>query len=125
MSRVQPRGPALPAYDRSPHRTYGLGCGQFGFALNVSGCGAQSVYVYKDPIHAVGLNFSGTTIHGELAAQLTPGRNVVAHVGQQIILQNAQGALCVVDLLGVQSEVTSPDYVPASIRFRYRILTDS
>lgn len=112
-------------YDRSPHRTYGLGCGQFGFALKVSGSGAQSVYVYKDPIHAVGLNFSGTTSHGELAAQLTPGRNVVAHVGQQIILQNAQGALCVVDLLGVQSEVTSPDYVPASIRFRYRILTDS
>lgn len=112
-------------FDRSPHRTYRLGCGQFGFALNVSGCGPQSVYVYKDPIHAVGLNLSGATSHGELAPQLTPGRTVVAHVGQQIILQNAQGALCLVDLLGVQPEVTQPIYIPASIRFRYRILTDS
>ncbi len=112
-------------YDRSPHGTYRFGCGQFGFALHVSGCGAQSVYVYKDPIHAMGLNLSGATSQGELAAQLTPGRSVVADVGQQIILQNAQGALCLVDLYRVQREVTHPDYVPASIRFRCRILTDS
>ncbi|MDO5619650.1 toll/interleukin-1 receptor domain-containing protein [Kocuria sp.] len=113
------------AYERSPGRTYRLGCGEFEFAFFISGCGAQSVYVLKDYIHAVGLNLSGATQHEELASQLTPGRSVVAHVGQQIILQNQQGALCLVDLLAVQREVTQPDYIPASVRFRYRILTDS
>lgn len=83
------------------------------------------MYVLKDPIHAVGLNHSGTRHLEDLALQLTPGRYVIAHVGQQVILQNSQGALCVVDLLAVQREVTDADYKPAAIQFRYRILVDS
>lgn len=113
------------AYERSPGRRYSLGAGEFSFVLDVSAHHTQSVYVLKDPIHAVGLNLTGTTDHGELASQLTPGRSVVAHEGQQIILQNEQGALCLIDLLGVRRETTQPDYTPASIQFRYRILTDS
>ncbi|WP_244328586.1 hypothetical protein [Yimella sp. cx-51] len=104
---------------------YKLGCGEFEFALEISACGAQSVYVCRDPIHAVGLNLSGSADHDELASQLTPGRHVIAQVGQQLILQNQQGALCLVDLLAVQHEVTQPEYTPASVRFRYRILTGS
>lgn len=112
-------------YERSPGEQYSLGAGEFSFILNVSGHSTQSVYVLKDPIHAVGLNLVGATEHAQLAAQLTPGRSVVAHVGQQIILQNHQGSLCLVDLLAVQREVTQPEYTPPRIRFRYRILTDS
>jgi len=113
------------AYERSPGQTFRLGCGEFSFALQVAQHGEQSVYVLKDPIHAVGLNHSGTRHLEDLALQLTPGRYVIAHVGQQVILQNSQGALCVVDLLAVQREVTDADYKPAAIQFRYRILVDS
>ncbi|MGO3358923.1 MAG: toll/interleukin-1 receptor domain-containing protein [Bifidobacterium crudilactis] len=112
-------------YDRAPNKTYSLGYGQFTFKLAVSGCGAKSVYVYKDPIHAVGLNRSQAVSKSDLAAQLTPGRTVVMNVGQEAILQNQQGALCLIALLDCQQETTSPTYMPASIRFNYRILLDS
>ncbi len=112
-------------YERSPGRTYTIGHGEFGFKFHVSGHHTRSVYVLKDYIHAVGINRTGTTSHDELAAQLTPGRSVVASVGQQIILQNEVGALCIVDLLDVQREATEPEYTPASITFRYRVLVDS
>jgi len=113
------------AHEQAPGHTYSLGHGEFSFKLDVSSCGPQSVYVYKDPIHAVGLNRSGATSRDDIAVQLTPGRIVVASVGQQVILQNEHGALCLVDLADVRTETTSPVYSPASIRFRYRILLDT
>lgn len=120
-----PEGEVHFEYDRSPANTFALGVGEYGFKFEVSGHGAQCVYVYKDHVHAVGLNRTDATSHDELAAQLTPGRSVVAAVGQQVILQNAQGVLCLVDLLDAQAETSEPHYSPASIRFRYRILLDS
>ena len=112
-------------FDRAPGRHYSLGYGEFRFTLDVSSHSARAVYVLKDPIHAVGLNLSGATTHHELAEQLTPGRSVVASVGQQAILQNNHGALCLVDILEVKREITTPEFSPASVRFRYRILEDS
>ena len=102
-----------------------MGHGQYAFALQVSACDGSSVYVYKDPIHAVGINVSGSVLPEELAAQLTPGREVTAEMGVQVILQNEVGALCLVDLITVQSETVNPTYRPASVRFRYRILSDT
>jgi hypothetical protein len=112
------------AYERAPGKTYTLGFGQHTFEVEVSNHGAQSVYVYKGHLHAVGLNRSGTSTPNELATQLTPGRHVVAAVGEGIILQNNHGALCLVDLLDATREKTHPVYTPASIRFSYRILLD-
>lgn len=120
-----PEGEVHFEYDRSPSRIYTLGLDEYGFKLCVSGHAAQSVYVLNDHIHAVGLNRTGATSHGDLADQLTPGRSVVASVGHQIILQNEHGTLCLVDLLDAQAETSEPHYTPASIRFRYRILLDS
>lgn len=112
-------------YERSPSNIYTLGFGQYGFRFSVSGCGPNSVYVYKDHIHAVGLNSAGATTLDGLTAQLTPGRHVVASAGEEVILQNQLGTLCLVDILHAESEQTQPTYVPASVRFRYRILLDS
>lgn len=112
-------------FEKSPGKAFLLGYGDLGFKFQVPGHGGGSVYVYRDPIHAVGVNRSSGSSHAELAAQLTPGRYVVAKVGDQVILQNTQGALCLVDLLEVQREVTAPTFVPASVRFRYRILVNS
>ncbi|TKD65600.1 toll/interleukin-1 receptor domain-containing protein [Micrococcus luteus] len=112
-------------YERAPGNAYRLGHGEYGFALHVSTHAARSVYVYKDPIHAVGLNLSKASSPKDLAPQLTPGRTIIASVGQQAILMNDHGALCLVDLLDVHPETTQPAYTPASIRFRYSILTSS
>lgn len=112
-------------YERAPRKTYRLGNGEYSFALEVSTCGSDSVYVYNDPIHAVGLNLSGASVPEDLASQLTPGRSVTPHVGQQVILMNTHGALCLIDLTEVRREVIHPEYSPASIRFQYRILTSS
>lgn len=112
-------------YDQSPGKTFTVGYGEYCFRLQFSAHDASSIYIYRDPIHAVGINRSGVAETDELAAQLTPGRTAVAAVGEQMILQNAAGALCLVDLLAVQVETITPTYVPASIRFRYRIMTDS
>ena len=112
-------------YDRSPAKTFTMGYGQYSWALQVSACGGSSVYVYKDPVHAVGVNGSGSVVPEELAAQLTPGRAVTAEVCEQVILQNEVGALCLIDVIDVQVEATAPNYRPASVRFRYRILSDT
>ena len=112
-------------YDRSPDRTYTVGYGEFGFKFLVAPAGSDSVYVLKDTIHAVGLNRIDAVDHDEIATQLTPGRSVSATVGDQVILQNSHGALCLVDILEVQDETAGPRYMPSSIRFRWRILVDS
>lgn len=43
-------------YERSPRKVYSVGFGELGFDFYVSECGADSVYVLRDYIHAVGLN---------------------------------------------------------------------
>ena len=54
-----------------------------------------------------------------------PRKTIVGNVGDQIILQNTSGALCLVDLLAVNGEITKPKYVPASVRFRFEVLRGS
>ncbi len=110
-------------YDRSPAKTITMGYGQHFIALRVSSHRVSSIRVYKDPIHAVGINGSGSVLPEELAAQLTPGGEVTAEMGGQVILQNEVGVLCLIDVIGVQVEATAPNYKPASVRFRYRILS--
>jgi len=81
--------------------------------------------VLRDYIHAVGLNRSGAADPDALAMQLSSGRYVIACAGDQVIMQNQHGLLCLVDILEVQRESASPQYVPASMRFKYRVLPDS
>lgn len=119
------QGEILFELNQSPTKTYSLGHGEFGFDFYVSECGADSVYVLRDHVHAVGINRAGATDRGELASQLPPGRSVVARVDDQAILLNRHGALCLVDILSVQREETAPSFVPASVLFRYRILANS
>jgi len=124
-SNPAPEDDVVFEYDKCPNSTYRLGCGQFQFALMVSSRSIQEIYVCKDPIHAVGVNRTNATTPADLTAQLTPGRIVTPGVGDEVILQNEHGALCLVDIRAIQVEQTSPEYVSASIRFHYRILLDS
>ncbi|OZC65515.1 hypothetical protein CH276_09820 [Rhodococcus sp. 06-470-2] len=112
-------------YSQAPNGNYRLGHAEYAFTMHVSGAGGNSIYAYNDYIHSVGLNRSGVSSHHELAAQLTPGRTVTASKGEQLILQNNEGVLCLVDVLEVQAERTAPRYSPALLRFRFKILLDS
>src|SRR5699024_1316838 len=101
------------------------GYGQFGFEIDISGWGAGSVYVYRDHVHAVGINRTTTTAHQALGEQLSPGRTLTGNGGEQVILQNRQGALCLGGSPEVQREETSPTWVEAFVRFSYRVLLDT
>lgn len=114
------------AFGEAPHKTFRWGLGASEFALNVSGCGDDdSVYVYKDPVTAVGLVRSETPDDADLARHLVPGRTVTAHVGQTVVLMNNHGRLAIVDVVDVQREQTDGQYVAPYVEFRWRVVESS
>jgi len=109
----------------APGHMFRWGYGDSEFALNVSGCGDDSIYVYKDSIQAVGVvRGSGTSV-AELEAYLIPGRTVVAKVGQTVVLMNKDGMLSVVEIVGVQRESTGSPYVAPYVDFTWRVIEES
>ena len=63
--------------------------------------GSDSIYVYKDPIKAVGVVRGADTSITALESYLSPGRTVVAKVGDTIALMNDDGRLALVEITGV------------------------
>lgn len=113
-------------YEDAPQKTFRWGLGASEFALDVSGCSYNSVYVYKDPIKAVGLIRGDDVSDADLTSHLTPGRYVTPWVGQSVVLMNAHGRVAVVDILDVQREDTSSSqYVPPFVDFRWRVVEAS
>ncbi|MCL1897855.1 MAG: toll/interleukin-1 receptor domain-containing protein, partial [Micrococcales bacterium] len=98
-------------YGKAPKSTYRLGGAQYSFAFTVSGRGADSIYVLSEYIRAVGINRAKASGPPDLASQLTPGRLVVAKIGDEVILLNEHGTLCLVELLDVQREAREPVFV--------------
>lgn len=111
-------------YSKQVSGAYRMGYAAYKFALEVSECGAKSVYVYSDKIKAVGLAPVNVSSPAELAACLTPGRRVVAQEKDIVILMNNQGLLCQVEILKVQSENNGAEYIAPFIDFRYQILVE-
>ncbi|WP_430336208.1 toll/interleukin-1 receptor domain-containing protein [Rhodococcus sp. ACT016] len=113
------------AYADAPHKNFHWGYGVSEFSFHVSGHGSDSVYVYKDPIEAVGIVRSTDYEDADLAGHLSPGRSVVAHVGHTVVLMNKHGRLALVEMLDVQSEVTNGSYVAPHVTFRWRVVESS
>ncbi|MGC0367314.1 hypothetical protein ABH922_005366 [Rhodococcus sp. 27YEA15] len=127
---LQWRSPSLNgevrfAYADAPRNTFRWGFGVSEFAFEVSGCGSDSVKVYKDQIEAVGMVRSADFEDSELAAHLSIGRNVTAHVGHTVVLMNKDGRLALVEILDVQDEVTRGLYVAPHVTFRWRVVESS
>lgn len=119
-------GEASFKYEDAPGKTYRWGVGTSEFAFHVSGCGHNSVYVYKDPIKAVGLIRDDDADDADLTQHLSPGRTVTPRVGQNVVLMNGHGRLAVVKILRVQHEDTSGSkYVPPFVDFRWRVVESS
>ena len=96
--------------------------GEYGFVLEVSTAGDDSIYVYSDKIHAVGLVRKEHLESATFDKLITPGRRIQAYAGQGAILMNSVGHLCLVKLNSVQPEVNDVDYIPPQIEFTYHIL---
>ena len=124
------RSPALEgserfAFEDAPSKTFRWGHRETENALMVSGCGVDSVYVYRDPIKAVGVVLDEGITDAALESQLARGRNVVAHEGQTVVLMNEHGALSVVEILAVQLEISGESYVAPYIDIRWRVVESS
>lgn len=112
-------------YQDAPDSTFRWGCGDSVFALNVSDRGNDSVYVYKDPIKALGIVRGTDTNIAALESYLSPGRSVVAKVGDTIVLMNDDGRLALVEIKGVQREETGTPYVVPYVEFTWRVADGS
>jgi hypothetical protein len=90
-------------------------------------CEANSVYVYSDPIKAVGIIPSDKSVDMSAKAAYSyvlPNRTVTPAVGQSVVLLNQHGCLCLVTIKHVENESSEPKYTPASITFDYRIIVE-
>ncbi len=103
-------------------KTYRWGYRQAEFALRVSGCGDRSVYVYRDPIRAVGVVRAQYAPPSDLEAHLSPGRSVIAEEGETVVLMNEHGALCRVEIVKVQRESTGTTYIAPYLDFRWEVV---
>lgn len=108
-------------YAKEPSSTFHMGHGEYEFAFKVSGAGGDSVYVYSDPIQAVGLAQTEDRSVIDLTARLSSGRSVTAHAGDSVVLMNSHGALCRARIQGVQAEKNSHPYVTPHVSFRYEV----
>lgn len=119
-------GEAHFMFQDAPRNTYRWGFGVSEFALEVSGCNSDSVYVYKDQIKAVGLIRGGADGDVGLERHLAPGRSVTPRAGQRVVLMNEHGRLAVVDIIRVQREDASAgEYVAPFVDFRWRVVESS
>lgn len=112
-------------YEDVPSKTYRWGYGEFEFALHVSQHGSNSVYVYRDPISAVGVIRPDHAPESDLASHLSPGRTVVAKVGETAVLMNAHGAMSLVEIVGVQRQISGPPHVASYLDFRYEVVVNT
>jgi len=112
-------------YQDAPGNTFRWGCGDSEFALNVSECGDDSIYVYNDSIKTVGVVRGTDTSITALESYLSPGRTIVAKVSDTVVLMNEDGRLALVEITGVQREETGTPYVVPYVEFTWRVVDGS
>ena len=112
-------------YQDVPDNTFRWGYGNSEFAFNVSECGVDSIYIYKNPIKAVGVVRGADTSITALERYLSSGRSVVAKVGDTVVLMNEDGRLALVEITGVQREETGTPYVAPYVEFTWRVVDGS
>lgn len=111
-------------YQLAPSKTYTVGFGQFEFGLRVLSRGATSVYVYSDPIKAVGIARGRRGENTDAASYLTPARTGEPTVGDSVLLMNGLGALCWIDVLKIEEEKKDDAYRGPSIDFRFQLVNE-
>lgn len=107
------------------HSGYTVGNGEYQFNIQFSGHSNNSVYVYTDGgLKAVGIITTSDFNPSTVESFLTPGRTITPTVGQKAVLLNREGALGVLTIEEVQSEINVEQYVPEHVTFTYEILVN-
>lgn len=114
-------GKAHFEYRDAPHSSFTFGFGEQEFTLHVSERGGDSIYLYKDPIQAVGVLRPESVPEADLAAHLSSGRTVEPRTGETAVLMNKYGALCRVEILAVRRSSSMP-YVAPSVDFQWQVV---
>ncbi|VXC98915.1 conserved hypothetical protein [Oceanicaulis sp. 350] len=110
-------------FQHNDHGHFKVGNGEYEFQINFSGRSHNSVYVYNDSgLKAVGLITTSSYDPQTVDTFLTPGRVVEPMVGQSVVCMNSHGALCILTIEGVQTEVNAQTYVPPHVTFSYEVL---
>lgn len=127
------RKPALQGsirfmYRDAPDATFRWGYGVSEFSLSVSGCDANSIYIYKhsaESIDAVGIVRGADTSITALEKYLSSGRYIIANVGEKVVIMNKQGRLALVEIKAVQRENNDATYIAPYVDFAWEVLEGS
>lgn len=121
-------GTVIHQFRKAPGNKYNLGMGSYSFSIQFSTQSRQSVYLYNDNVHSIGLiphDVSISWITAEEAEKyLVPGRTVSIRPNQQFVAQNKEGVL----LVGRANAISCPDdpiqEMNSFVEFYYRIMLD-
>jgi hypothetical protein len=115
-------------YNEAPNKTYTLGYGIYEFKFMITSCDKDRIYVYNDYIKAVGTfpdNLQLENIEPDNAfSYIRQGRTIELKIGQNAVLLNEYGCICLVRLTNIKEEKNDIKFVPASVSFDYRICTE-
>ncbi|MBB4857718.1 hypothetical protein HNO88_001029 [Novosphingobium chloroacetimidivorans] len=111
-------------FRHNDHHHFKVGSGEYEFKIMFSSRSHDGVYVYIDSdLKAVGLITASDYDPLLVSSFLTPARTAEPLVGQSVVCMNSHGALCVVTIEEVQSEVNAQTYVAPHVTFSYEVLT--
>lgn len=109
------------AYKDNSH--YTIGHGEYEFRLSFSKHNINSIYMYRESnLKALGIITTSSIDRNTVETYLRQADHVEPIVGQSIVLMNLLGALCIVQVNGVEIERHTAIYSPASVTFSYEIL---
>ncbi|MCU0092576.1 toll/interleukin-1 receptor domain-containing protein [Pseudomonas koreensis] len=118
--------PALKDRDTFAYKDYRhftIGHGEYEFRLSFSTRGINDVYMFRgDELKALGIITTSNIDSETVETYLRQADHVEPVVGQSVVLMNLLGALCIIEIVGIEFERHSPIYSPASVTFNYEIL---
>lgn len=118
--------PALKDRDTFAYKDYShftIGHGEYEFRLSFSTRGINDVYMYRgEELKALGIITTSNIDNETVETYLRQADHVEPVVGQSVVLMNLLGALCIIEIVGIEFERHSPIYSPASVTFIYEIL---
>ena len=115
-------------YGMAPGKAVELGQGIYLFKVKFSTRGGDSIYVYKDYAHAIGMvpdNINNESLNADiLASYITSRRTVEPRVGQRVVVQNEHGCICLMTITDVREENTEGELIPERVTFNYKIFAE-
>ncbi|MCH5516940.1 toll/interleukin-1 receptor domain-containing protein [Pseudomonas syringae] len=105
------------------NRHYTIGHGEYEFKLSFSERSINGVYMYRNAeLKAIGIITASNIDKETVETYLRQADHLEPVVGQLVVVMNLLEALCIIRIVGVETERHSPIYTLASITFSYEVL---